>query len=216
MKNIIKTAAIGFVMAMSANAAHSLVIFEDNFNAYSEGTYTGSIGGNWNVTSGSVDVVAPGGIWESLNQPGYMGFIDLDGSTVNAGKILTSQKFMFEAGVHYSLSFDLAGDQRNDGVNKTRTFATTIDGVPGNNLVNEVLSLGSNEAFDTYTYSFTGTGYEGRIGFNANVGNNQDDNIGLLLDNVKLESIDVSEPGSLALLGIGIIGLGWSRRLNKA
>ena len=217
MKKLAKNTASILAAGMIATSAQAIVMFEDDFNTYSEGTYisgtsSSTLGSNWRVTHGSVDVVAPGGIWESLNQPGYGGFIDLDGSTGSSGRMVTLDKFLFEAGVSYTLTFDLAGDQRNDGVNRTASFVSTIgDGISNNPLLREVISLSSNEAFDSYSYSFIGTGYDGRLGFSATLGPNQNDNVGLLLDNVKLETTQVAEPATLTLFALGIVGIGLVR-----
>ncbi|PKF61123.1 hypothetical protein CW745_12535 [Psychromonas sp. psych-6C06] len=214
MINTFKNTALALLLGTMATVAHSTVMFEDDFNSYQEGTYTTTIGSNWKVNKGSIDIVAPGGSWESLNQPGYMGFVDLDGSTGESGKIVSSDKFFFELNMNYQLTFDLAGDQRNDGENRARSFITTVDGISGNNLLSNLITLDSNASFDTYSYSFVGTGVEGRIGFNARGGNNDDDNIGLLLDNVQLASVPA--PSGLALFAMVLLGLGWSRRKFSA
>jgi hypothetical protein len=69
MKHLIKNAAAILTAGVISTTANAGLIFEDDFAAYSEGTYTAGtstnmLGSSWKVTHGSIDVVAPGGIWK--------------------------------------------------------------------------------------------------------------------------------------------------------
>ena len=167
--------------------------FFDNFD--SETLATNYIGfANWNVTQGTVDLIGQPGFYDFL--PGNGRYVDLDGSSSQAGYMTT--KNTFGAG-SYILSFDLAGSQRGDtnivDVN-FGGFATSI-------------TKNSNDPFQTYTYNVT---------FNTpstlTFHNQGGDNVGALLDNVSVSSVPV--PPSAILLGSGLLGLVGLRRFRKS
>lgn len=186
-------AGLGFALA---GAAEATVVFSDDFNSENGGVANASTLNytsfdNWTVSNGSVDLIG-NGYFDFL--PGNGLYVDMDGSTNDAGK-LTSTSINLAAGT-YVLQFDLAGNRRNGS-----TESVTVQ-VGLGTFVNQVISLAQNAPFTTYQYSFTVAApttvsltFEGAGG----------DNIGMLLDNV---SVRVPEPGALALLGMGLLGAG--------
>jgi hypothetical protein len=169
----------------SASAAHaSILVFSDNFNSENGGAahlnYTKFA--NWNVVSGSVDLIGNG----SFDfYPGNGLYVDLDGSTQQAGTITT--KSAFAAG-RYTLTFDLGGSHRPlDDVSPKTTNVSIGDFF-------DSITLPFNQGLTLYSFTFNTTG--GKLSFADLAGGNN--NVGNILDNVTL-STAVPVPPALVL-----------------
>ena len=173
-------------------------IFFDDFNGENGGVgalnYSSFL--KWNVSDGTVDLIG-NGFYDFL--PGNGLYVDMDGSTGNAGKMITSQVISLQAGT-YELSYMLAGNHRNGS-----TEAVDVEVTVG--IFSASHSLLQNDPFTLFTQQFTlASAQNVAISF-AGVGG---DNIGMLLDNVKLSVVPA--PGAILLAGIGTTLVGWLRR----
>lgn len=192
-----------FILALSLLAlplsSQAITVFSDNFDSDTLGLNQTTFNGGWTVTSGTVDLIGQGGVFDFL--PGNGRYVDLDGSTSLSGTF--DNQVPFSALTTYTLSFDLAGSQRGD--------TNVVDVIFGT--ASQSYTMASLDPFTTYMLSFA---TNGAANYQIFFKNNGGDNIGALLDNVKV-STGVSEvpvPAALPLMAsaLGIFGLSRRRK----
>lgn len=203
MNKTLMLAAAGFALTTSA---HGAIIFQDTFDTEAGAAGASSLNynsfANWTVSEGYVDVVADGAY--GIGCAGGSGkCVDLDGSRGNAGT-LTSTALSLGPG-DYLLSFDISGNQRGGAAD---SLAVSLGG-----FFSDTFNLSPSAPWMTVTHAFSVAALE----MNSFIFNHAGgDNIGIMLDNVTLESVDdptaVSEPATWVFFGLGLAGLGYLRR----
>ncbi len=109
-KYVFTTGLTLVISGFGALSAQGAVIFKDDFNSETLGRNASL--SNWIVSNGTIDVIGDG-FFDFL--PGNGRYLDLDGSSGNAGKITTNKTFSFNSGDVITLEFDLAGNQQGSG-----------------------------------------------------------------------------------------------------
>jgi hypothetical protein len=202
---VLLAGVIAYILALgpySNPAAAGIVLFSDNFNTENGGAsalnYTAFA--NWTVSDGTVDLCKSSGAGEACTigiavSDGL--FVDMDGSTspANAGKLTSKTTFTFDPGFVYTLSFDLAGNQRDD----TKSESVTVSVGTAFSEVFSIPAGSQSTPFTTLTRSFTvAASTPATISFDHAGG----DNIGMLLDNVRLVAVPL--PPGLVLVAAGL------------
>jgi hypothetical protein len=200
VKKTLTIFAVFCMLSLCAGSSRAALIFFDDFDSYTAGIpWPGEV--NWTVTEQSVDLIGAGTSWDLL--PGNGLYLDMDGSTGNAGSI-ESINIALAPG-DYILSYDVAGNHRNGGNDSVNIL------IGGGSLLNATTMAGENAPFTTVSLPFTvATATSATIIFDGIGG----DNVGVLLDNVAINSVDgkIPAPGAVILGSIGVGVVGWLRR----
>ena len=201
MKNKLKAFIVAAIISFPYinTQANSVLLFDD-FNsenggdpAFNYGSFT-----NWNVLNGSVDLFNDANvISRGLTPPGNSDglYVDLDGSTFNAGRLESVLTFVLDPGL-YRLEFKLASWFDDPDPSNNSVTVTLAD------VYAEEFSGARSTSFETILREFTVTdATSGKLIFDHSGG----DVWGYALDNVGLFVVPV--PAALWFFVSGIIGL---------
>lgn len=195
--------AFVFVLGISASSANAATLFFEDFNAENGGV--GALNYNafnqFTVSGGTVDLIG-NGFFDFL--PGNGLYVDLDGSTFDAGLML-ADPIPVVAGLH-TLFFDLAGSQR--GPDESVRLSVFLDAVQ---ISTGFGTFGSAMPFTNFSFAFLVPG-PGNLTFQFFEDPANNNNVGLLLDDIRLEGPAIPEPASLLLLGSGLAAIASRRR----
>lgn len=201
---VLATAA---VLALCA-PAYAATVFYDDFDTETPGlnaTLT-----KWDVSNGTIDVIPANNQYDFYPSNGL--YVDLDGSSNDAGVITTKDAFTFALGQKYRLSFYYGKNPNGGGSEETITMAVTV---ALGDLLNTslIIPVGFISNLIYHYVDFIGDGTSGKLSIGALGGDNQ----GPIIDRVRLAAIPI--PAALPLLAGALGGLGlwrWRRtRLEK-
>jgi hypothetical protein len=212
LRNI--TVALLATLAFAAPSQAAAVLFDDNFDTNTiavPGTPAG-----WTTFQGTVDRIGQIGASTAFDfLPGNGIYIDMDGSSYPnyaQGGIRTNQTFDFVPGATYMLSYSLAGSQRHDPLSTDTVEAYISNGGP--NVTFTSHTLASATGFTNFVDTFTVGAPVNMAQIFVRAASGVSDNVGLLLDNVKLTAVPL--PAAVWLLLSGIAGLGAFARRRRA
>jgi hypothetical protein len=214
-RNCFLSAIAGFGVAMAAaQNGQAAVLLSDNFDADSPTSvlnFDGFI--NWTVDSGTVDYIRSGD-FGIVCVGGTGGCVDSDGSSNQAGRLLSRATFDLPAGTSYTLTLEVSGNQQRLLTPDVLELGT-VEAAGVGIFASTICVRAGTDPFSTCTITAESGGSEFRV-FIRGLGS---DNVGAVFDNFALTTAEIAqvpEPATLALFGIGLAGLGFGRRRKHA
>jgi hypothetical protein len=144
-------------------------------------------------------------IWDHLNgEAAYEGsqFAELNAHPSSVQGFTIYQNFSTIIGQTYDFSFAY---QARNAISPNESFSVQINGI-----LQDLLNTHTTTGWSVYSNSFTAIDTTSTISFSSITEGTQ----GNFIDDVKVTT-QVAEPATLALLGLGLAGLGFSRRRMK-
>lgn len=196
LKRIANTGLCAFALTAFTNGAQADVLFSDNFDSNAIGL--NAVPAGWSVSNGTVDIIG-NGFFDFY--PGNGAYIDLDGSTGDAGEL--SRSFSLTGGVAYSASFTLGGSTRGDSNLVDVSFGSASDS----------FTMASSDPLALFTVGFTPAA-DGS--YTLTFANQGGDSLGAILLDVQVaHAIPEPETYALMLAGLGMLGAVSRRRLRR-
>lgn len=220
-----KTFVVLWTLFLLANVAHANLVTNGSFEG---GTHTGGVftGGvltlfapdtsinGWTITGGSVDWIHTNA-WQAADAS-----YSLDMSGLSAGT-LTSAPFATVVGQSYQLTFDMAGNFANQVLDNSHSKGMSVDvggssqnfffatPYPDSAASDPVTLMYPDMHWLTQSMLFTATSSLTTLVFTSFENNAY----GAALDNVSVVAVSaVPEPVSMAMVVLGLAGLGFARR----
>jgi hypothetical protein len=159
-------------------ASAQTILLQDSFDTENGGVGTLNYNGfaNWDVTDGTVDLIG-NGFFDFY--PGNGLYVDLDGSSGNAGRMESKTTFALPEGT-CELSFELGGSQRGD----TNTVHVALGSI-----YSESFTLDSDDPLALISKTIiVNSASSGELSFD----HEGTDNIGLILDDVTLTCTEIT------------------------
>ncbi len=196
-------------LCFGASGAQAITIFEETFEGEAVGVPAAALS-QFTIDSGSVDVVASG-TFSITCAGGSTRCLDLDGTGASGSPAseITSTALGLESGRTYELVFEFSGNQRNS---TSDNFEVAVS----DGLFFEAFGpiSGTVEDFTTITRTFTATSTQDYfLSFSQT---NSADNIGIVIDNVKVSLIPEPSTWIMMILGFGLVGLQLQRKRRTA